>query len=197
MLLQLTAFPLLEEHIKTGRWRRALRDVQALARRFGEAPVQTLWRYGVKPNAPQPMLNVWHKLRGTKPAAPPETLVHPGFLSREALKARQQKQMDHFTSVDHTEREAHYRALTFKGNATVVEETDLRASAHGVEARHPFLDIRLLQFTLSLPARQKFRNGWMRAILRYGMEGILPDAVRWRTTKGDLSYNFGRNLQRM
>jgi asparagine synthase (glutamine-hydrolysing) len=42
------------------------------------------------------------------------------------------------------------------------------------------LDRRLVELCLALPWDQKVRDGWSKSIVRRAMEGILPDAVRWR-----------------
>ena len=55
--------------------------------------------------------------------------------------------------------------------------------AFGVEARLPFLDHRLVEFVYSLEASHKIRDGWSKRVLRESMDGILPDAVRWRADK--------------
>jgi len=48
----------------------------------------------------------------------------------------------------------------------------------------PMADRRLNQFCLSLPFEQQIRGGWDRRLLRLSMEGHLPDALRWRVTRG-------------
>ncbi|HBL30712.1 MAG TPA: hypothetical protein DD490_28075, partial [Acidobacteria bacterium] len=56
------------------------------------------------------------------------------------------------------------------------------ASDHvGVEHRLPFLDRRLIDFLLTVPARLRFRDGWIKWILRQSLVGILPEEVRQRT----------------
>lgn len=66
---------------------------------------------------------------------------------------------------------------------TVFEKLDHYAAAHGVEVRHPFMDVRLVEYCLGLPARQSLQDGWTRAIMRRAMRGIVPDAVRLRVGK--------------
>ncbi|HEU4751802.1 MAG TPA: asparagine synthase-related protein, partial [Armatimonadota bacterium] len=41
---------------------------------------------------------------------------------------------------------------------------------------------------------QKLQDGWTRAILRSALRGLLPEPVRTRPDKADLSPNFVRNL---
>jgi len=59
---------------------------------------------------------------------------------------------------------------------------DRNASAHFLEVRHPFLDHRLVEFLVSLPAELKIRNGWTKYVLRQSLPE-LPPAIRWRKDK--------------
>jgi asparagine synthase (glutamine-hydrolysing) len=47
---------------------------------------------------------------------------------------------------------------------------------------------------LALPANQKLHQGWTRMVMRRAMHNILPDAVRWRIGKANLSPNLHRRL---
>jgi asparagine synthase (glutamine-hydrolysing) len=67
------------------------------------------------------------------------------------------------------------------------EKIDMYAAAFRVEARHPFMDVRLIEFCLGLPSNQSYSDGWSRVIMRRAMKGIVPDAIRWRADKADLS----------
>ena len=60
---------------------------------------------------------------------------------------------------------------------------DRNAMAHSVEVRLPFLFHNLVEFVFSLPADNKIRNGWTKALMRYSLEDILPPEVCWRKTK--------------
>jgi asparagine synthase (glutamine-hydrolysing) len=54
------------------------------------------------------------------------------------------------------------------------------AASQGIEARHPFLDRRLVDFCLALPWELKVRDGWSKLVVRRATAGLLPDDVRWR-----------------
>jgi asparagine synthase (glutamine-hydrolysing) len=54
---------------------------------------------------------------------------------------------------------------------------------HGVEARHPFLDLRVIEFLIRIPPDLKFSGGWGKILLREAMKGVLPDGVRRRHGK--------------
>jgi asparagine synthase (glutamine-hydrolysing) len=77
----------------------------------------------------------------------------------------------------------------------IMETTDSMSSAFSIETRCPFLDRRLIEFSLAIPSDQKLAEGWTRLILRKAMEGILPPEVQWRVRKADLVYNFVRRLR--
>lgn len=73
------------------------------------------------------------------------------------------------------------RRLLTDGTLThVLELNDHMAAAMGVELRYPFLDRRLMEFCLALPAEYKLQNGWDHWVLRTAMASVLPAAVRWR-----------------
>ena len=55
--------------------------------------------------------------------------------------------------------------------------------AHSIESRLPFLDYRLVQFTLGLPEDYKLSQGMTKRVLREAMAGFLPDGVRERVDK--------------
>jgi asparagine synthase (glutamine-hydrolysing) len=74
------------------------------------------------------------------------------------------------------------------------ELLDKGAAAHGVEVRLPFADRRLVELSLAFPSALKLRDGYDRWILRRSLGGRLPERVRWRAGKGDLSPNFVRAL---
>ena len=60
---------------------------------------------------------------------------------------------------------------------------DRNSMAHSVEARVPFLDHPLVEFMLGLGNSHKVVGGDTKRVLRVGMTGILPEAVRQRRDK--------------
>jgi len=54
------------------------------------------------------------------------------------------------------------------------------ASRHSLELRHPYRDLRLVEYVLSIPAYQLYYHGLYKHILRKSMRGILPDLIRAR-----------------
>lgn len=60
---------------------------------------------------------------------------------------------------------------------------DRNSMRHSIETRLPFLDYRLVEAAVSLPADYKIRGGWTKYILRRVAEKLLPADVSWRRNK--------------
>lgn len=70
-------------------------------------------------------------------------------------------------------------------------KVDRATMAHGLEARSPFLDHRLVEFAASLPVDLKVRNGQTKYLLKTAMRGTLPDRILDRDKMG-----FGVPIER-
>jgi asparagine synthase (glutamine-hydrolysing) len=75
-----------------------------------------------------------------------------------------------------------------------LENADSFAAPHGLEPRHPFMDIRLLRFCLGMRSELSLRDGWTRYILREAMSHVLPERIRFRTAKANLERMFDYGL---
>jgi asparagine synthase (glutamine-hydrolysing) len=64
-----------------------------------------------------------------------------------------------------------------------LETSSVGAERYGVDYRYPLLDIRLLQFCLSLPVKQKVSRGLHRRMIRLATAGLVPDEIRLRDDK--------------
>lgn len=73
--------------------------------------------------------------------------------------------------------------LSKKGIRALLHWEDRNSMAYSIEARVPFLDYRLVEFTLSMPSNMKIRNGITKYLLRESMTGVLPEDVRKRQDK--------------
>lgn len=63
-------------------------------------------------------------------------------------------------------------------------KVDRATMAHGLEARSPFLDHRLVEFCAALPAHFKVRAGQTKYLLKQAMRGVLPDRILDREKMG-------------
>ena len=64
-------------------------------------------------------------------------------------------------------------------------------TSHGLQQRR-----RPAEFCLSLPADPKLRDGRTRVIARRATRGVMPEAVRLRSSKQNLAGSFLRCLER-
>jgi len=60
---------------------------------------------------------------------------------------------------------------------------DRSSMAFGIEARLPFLDYRLVEAAIALPASALIRGGFTKRILRDAVSDLLPESVTWRRDK--------------
>lgn len=65
-----------------------------------------------------------------------------------------------------------------------------------IEMRAPFLDRRIIEFCLALPAPMKIHRGHRRYITRAAMQDILPETLRWRRDKTPYSPDFHTRYNR-
>jgi asparagine synthase (glutamine-hydrolysing) len=74
--------------------------------------------------------------------------------------------------------------LTQSSNlAMLLHWEDRNSMAHGIEARVPFLDHRLVEFSIGIGDRHKIVGGDTKRVRRSAMRGILPELVRNRRDK--------------
>lgn len=73
--------------------------------------------------------------------------------------------------------------LTRYGLPRLLRFEDRNSMAHSIEARVPFLDYRLVEFSFALPAEQKIKRGLTKVVLRNALRDVLPEPIRMRTNK--------------
>lgn len=186
-------YPVLKQWGATGRWPALIWAIHILHSRWGFSRKRLWMTCGFKPWVAQLKR---HRQEDKPQRESPQTypaLVNPAFATRIALEQRLQD-CDQPAHAFSTAREDHWRALTHGILSFVLEQLDRCAAAYSLEMRHPFMDKRLIEFCLALPAEQKLSQGWSRMILRRGLAGILPQEVQWRGGKADMTANFLHGL---
>ena len=63
---------------------------------------------------------------------------------------------------------------------TLLDRKDRMSMACGLEVRVPFCDYRIAEYLYGVPWEYKDYNNKEKGLLRYAMEGILPEEVLWR-----------------
>ena len=187
----------LSELARAGPVRKLGREVMALSRRHHFSRRKILWQFGLKPLVPEPVRQMWRAVRGrTEPAWMTNSVINPVFARQAGVAERAQTRRGNGQgqAPARTERQSHWRGLTSPLFPYLLEIADKATAEFSLEARYPFFDWRLAELCLALPPEQKLHQGWTRVVMRRAMAGILPDNVRWRIGKADLSPNFKRRL---
>ena len=88
------------------------------------------------------------------------------------------------------EQRATYRAVAMAGMSPWTAWAEQTGSQFGLEMRHPFWDVRLIEFLASIPPKENFEVSWSKLVLRRAMDGILPKEVSWQRGKTSLRSLF-------
>ncbi len=84
-------------------------------------------------------------------------------------------------------RRAHLYSVSNSAKEYGIEMLNDLAAIYDVKIMMPFFDIKLMEYCLSIPSSQKLNNGYDRYVFRNAMDGIIPEEVKKRTTKADIS----------
>lgn len=177
---------------RSRRWRRWREGSREIAKHHDLSTLKIMSRSALDAFVPQRLVDTSRRLLGRVPVY---SVMNRDFVKRIDLEERKRGiQATHPDPIP-TARESHAFVLPSSMLQHIMEVTDSMASAFSIETRCPFLDRRLIEFSLAIPIEQKLAEGWTRLILRKSMEGILPSEVQWRLRKADLAYNFVSRLQ--
>lgn len=177
------------------KWRNFLRELNGFARRMNAPRRRILWHTEMLPAlgdivpdsvlAARRRLHRWPPSPGDKRFIRPEfsevidwKTVHPDEAQRRRYRPSTCAHDWHCFGISH--------ALT----QAVLAAADKAAAAFSIELRHPFYDVRLMEFCLALPPEQKIKGSWPRSIARRALASLLPPEVCWRLSKANLGPNF-------
>jgi len=185
----------LTELTRSWQWGTLARELFAIARHGGRGWRRALRHCVVGPIIPHPIRRVVRILKGGGlDGMGAGSILRQDFSRRLGLADRQRAMANARGNWSHTNREDHYRRLNHGVIPLIHEVADMAAAPFCIEPRYPFADRRLVEFCLALPPAQKRCQGWGRIVLRRAMAGVLPEAIRWRREKSNLSGNFNSRL---
>ena len=191
------AIPYLASRVQAGDWLSAFRGVGALRRYFDYPYLQSLREIGAF--RAMPFAAVRRGIRRIVRRSPrnsaqvgapvPGSVLRNELLKKYRVDERLFEIFETYFSPSYSShaRAIHHATLSSGGLVHGLETFERMAAYWGVEIRHPFCDRRLAEFCLAVPPRLKLQNGFTRHVFREAMKGTLPDAVRLRGGKGDLS----------
>jgi asparagine synthase (glutamine-hydrolysing) len=176
--------------LRAGRIRALRRELAGLELLCDFSPRWSLWSFGLRPLVPGRVRRARDALRfDGLPWWARGTFIEPAFARRVHREAEVQRA--YREPAARSSREAHYLDIR---EGLSRDPWDATAGAFGVEPRYPFLDRRLAEFCLALPADQKLSDGWTRVIMRRALAELLPPAILYRGWKARPSSSFARGL---
>jgi asparagine synthase (glutamine-hydrolysing) len=174
----------LHDLARQGRWLELGREARRLSRSF-ERPAWRVLRATATAVAPPALRRGWRRVRRRGFLEPP--LIRAEFARRIGLDDRLRAAEPARPSGDvEGARREHWRHLTSPRLAGILETLAAAGRAMGVDSRDPFLDRRLIEFCLALPASQKIRHGLTRVVARHALGALLPAEIRDRPGKAPL-----------
>jgi asparagine synthase (glutamine-hydrolysing) len=175
----------LHELARRGRWLTLRREAHLFARAF-ERPTWRTLRSVAASAAPPVVRRTWRRLHRRGLLGAP-SLIQPDFARRIGLdeRVRAAEPAGNGAGMEGARRE-HWRVMTSARLAGILETLAASAGAAGIDVRDPFLDRRVMEFCLALPASQKIRHGRTRVVARHALDGLLPPEIRDRPGKAPL-----------
>ncbi|MDF1795339.1 MAG: asparagine synthase-related protein [Coxiellaceae bacterium] len=122
-------------------------------------------------------------------------LIKPQFIRQyRPITDKQYKFIQLSLNTQHTNHRKH-QVLAVNNRRTVFGDI-MSDDSTPVQLSCPYKDKRMLEFCLALPGNLKVHNGYKRYTIRSGMKGLMPDTLRFRTTKEPFSPDFNDRYNR-
>ena len=77
-----------------------------------------------------------------------------------------------------------YLDLNLRLPELLLMRVDKMSMGVSLEGRVPFLDHKFVEFALSIPASQRYKNGELKSILKLAVRGLIPDSIIDRKKQG-------------
>ncbi len=191
-ILRRYGYPVLDDYAANRQYVRFAKAALQIGRHFGISPYR-LGRRFWRSLMPFARMRSGSADRRQGPTLD-DYMVHPAHAGRIEARLRAQQEQA-APGASRTVRGAQAALLGSDSLAHALEVMDHYGAALGVELRHPFLDVRLLEFCVTLPAESSLCDGWTRSIMRHAMQGYVPDKVRLRVGKADLTQSWKPTLE--
>ena len=137
--------------------------------------------------------DIWLKFNG-KRREKDFVNINKNFIQRLNLDEKYKELEYESYKKANNSKKIHYYFLTLATHQCIFEMMDKFAGAFSMEARHPMMDKRLVEFCYGVPTYIKYDKGWGRLLVRHGLTGLLPKEVQWRRGKRNFFHVFERNL---
>lgn len=190
-----TGLDLLPQLLRTGRLVHLYRELDAVGDVVG-APTHRLFiDNALRPFVPSSVERLSRRLRGERTLVErANPTLDPSFVEAYDLEDRHRSLDPDSPLFRRSARRSQHRSLTSGRITATLETVDMMHAPFGVEPRHPFTDVRLVEFALAMPPTQQLADGYTRSILRRSLGDLLPDKIQWRPWKAMLGAALWDNL---
>lgn len=190
-------YGLLPDLFRTLRWKQLIGQLRHLSDRNNSTLQNQFIHRTVKPLVPDPLVRRHQAYRGTPVLeARLNPTISPEFASQLDLRARCKDLYEGGWTELQTARQQQYQSIWSGLLTSNFEMLDMRGAFFGIEPRHPFADVRLLEFSLAIPADQQLKDGLSRSIIRRSIDDLLPEKIRRRAGKTPVSEGFWNALSK-
>ncbi|AGH97798.1 asparagine synthase (glutamine-hydrolyzing) [Micavibrio aeruginosavorus] len=157
---------------RTMRWGQLFREF-VLVHNIHGYPYKTLVGQFAASVLPQSIQSVLRRAMG-------KTTPVPAWLNWNVLPA---KVVSPFRGAEKSVYDYCHAQMTSTNLQMLLHWEDRDSMAHSIESRVPFLDYRVVEFSMALPDDYKIKDGVTKRILRLAMDGVIPDEIRDRMDK--------------
>ena len=182
----------LMELFVTFRWKKMLKEIKYVSNGVIISGFKLFIAQIIFPLTPS-LRSVWLKIKGIRNEKD-FVNINNNFEKQFDLKNKYNElEYKPFEKANNSKK-IHYYYLTLATHQYIFEMLDKFAGAFSMEARHPMMDKRLVEFCYGVPTHIKYNNGWGRLLVRYGLADSMPKEVQCRRGKRNFFHVFERNL---
>ena len=185
------------ELLRTGRWPLLARELRRRAQVDATSVARAVKSHLIRPLCPSWLLGLSGRskrfdLRQWTDGHPLVESYVDGILGGRKAELLEEVN-DHLAAPGHDHREIAARNVALMqrraGDAFYFHR-------EAVDFLYPFLDKRIVEFCLAAPGHLKVRDGYPRSLIRLALDGLLPKAIQWRTSKEPFSPDYHARYNR-
>lgn len=167
-------------------WKTLLRESRLHTQLYDRSWVKFSIKEGLLPLLPaslQAKLSLRYDIKFSKQLS----FIKPSFIDTHVRDKDFETKRLHLNTLYPNHRRHQYKAINnLNTNNFVITDDDERP----IHFSYPYNDKRMLEFCLAIPGDLKLRHGYKRYAIRAGMRGLMPDELRFRTTKEPFSPDY-------
>jgi asparagine synthase (glutamine-hydrolysing) len=186
----------IDQLVAQGKWRQGWRESKRAAEvnthLQGRRPIKLFGRATLAALQPNLLRRIRsrHRTEQVIRGLAAHPVMAPGLAARVDLPARLRR-ADALHADRSRQRGCDHRAYWLAFSLAGSEQI---AARHGMEARHPWCDLRVVELFQQLPTDIKVRDGWTKWVVRRACEPALGPEVVWHSGKEHLGSHLNRQV---